>query len=75
MRNKKCGTKILWGPSRTLSASTKRSVEQKCGIKSTEQKFGGDPARTLSTSTKRSVEQKCGIKSAEQKFGGDPQGP
>ena len=27
MRNKKCGTKIWWEPSRTLSASIKRSVE------------------------------------------------
>ena len=35
MWNKKCGTKIWWGPSRTLSASTKMSAEQKL----VEQKF------------------------------------
>ena len=28
-QNKNGGTKIWWGPSRTLSASTKMSVEQK----------------------------------------------
>ena len=32
-----------WGPLGTLSASTERSAEQKCGTKSAEQKFGGDP--------------------------------
>ena len=42
MRNKKGGTKIWWGPSRTLSASTKISVEQKMvEQKIVERKFGG----------------------------------
>ena len=59
MQNKKCGTKVWLGPSRTLNASTKRSAEQKCRTKMRN----------------KSVEQKCGTKSAEQKFGWDPQGP
>ena len=69
-RTKNSGTKIWWGPSGTLSASTERSAEQKVA----EQKFWWGPLQTLSASTKRSVEQKCGTKSAEQKFGGDPEG-
>ena len=33
--------KCWWGPFQTLSASTKRSVEQKCGTKTAEEKLVG----------------------------------
>ena len=61
---KNSGTKIWWGPSGTLSASTERSAEQKI----VEQKCWWGPLQTLSASTKRSVEQKM----AEQKFWFEP---
>ena len=71
-RTKNGGTKIWWGPSGTLSASTERSAEQKMA----EQKFWWRPLQTLSASTKRSVEQKCGTKSAETIiFWGPPRTP
>ena len=47
-------TKIWWGPSGTLSASTERSAEQKV----VEQKCWWGPLQTLSANTKRSAEQK-----------------
>ena len=77
--NKKCGTKncrtkIWWGPSRSLSASVKRSAEQKCGTKIVEQKLVVTLRHfvlgTPSASVKRSAEQKCGTKIAEQKLVG-----
>ena len=67
MRNKLWWNKNLVGPSRSLSASTKRSVEQKI----VEQKCWWGLLQTLSASTKRSAEQKM----VEQKFWWGPLDP
>ena len=61
--------KCWWGPLQTLSASTKRSAEQKCGTKSAEQKFGGDPQGPQVQVLKGQQNKNC------RRNGGDPWGP